>query len=84
MNFPSSPTRRTSSWTYLVVLLIEVHSGSLLLKKVFVLLLSMLAVRKDLRKSFRLSQFKRIATTCNRLIATVSNTLLHDIYEGAK
>ena len=50
----------------------------------FVLLLSMLAVRKDLRKSFRLSQFKNIATTCNRLIATVSNTLLHDIYEGAK
>ena len=53
-------------------------------KKLFVLPLPMLAVRKDLRKSFRLSQFKRIATTCNRLIATVSNTLLHDIYEGTK
>ena len=54
------------------------------MEKLFVLPLPMLAVRKDLRKSFRLSQFKNIATTCNRLIATVSNTLLHDIYEGAK
>ena len=36
------------------------------------------------KEEFRLSQFKRIATTCNRLIATVSNTLLHDIYECAK
>ena len=54
------------------------------MEKAVCLPLPMLAVCKDLRKSFRLSQFKKIATTCNRLIATVSNTLLHDIYEGAK
>ena len=49
-----------SSWTYLVVLLIERHLGSLLWKKLFVLPFPTPTVCKDLHNSFYLSQFKMV------------------------
>ena len=49
-----------SSWTNLVLLLIERHSGSLLQKMLFVLPLPKPTVCKDLHNSFYLPQFKMV------------------------